>query len=128
MKYVVLILSLLIPSLGLAHSMQPGFEVEEATTLIHEKTYVLENAYTFPATFEVEVFNKDFTPAKGWRVSKTTWKLLPESNRRIPIQFKAEGQRKLIICTKLIGVGKENEKPSVHSRVCSRLIINGFGR
>jgi hypothetical protein len=126
MKYVALVIAMLIPTLGLAHSMQPGFETDYAVTPTHEKTYVLENAYKFPATYEVRVYNKDFTPAEGWRVKKATWKLLPESKKRIPIQFKAEGQRKLIVCTRLIGVGKQDEKPSIISRVCSRLIINGF--
>lgn len=126
MKYFALIIAMLIPSLGLAHSMQPGFETDYAVTPIHKKTYVLENAYKFPATYEVRVYNKDFSPAEGWHVKKAKWKLLPESKKRITIQFKAEGQRKLIVCTRLIGIGKQNEKARIISRVCSRLIINGF--
>ena len=88
-----------------AHSMSPGYEKERAYTMGHTKTYVLTNKYQHPITLKVEVFNKDMTPAKDYRIEKDTYKLTPGSERKVAIKFKAEGIRKLVVCSTLIGVG-----------------------
>jgi hypothetical protein len=117
---------ILFPSLTLGHSMQPGFEVERTYEEIFNKSYELTNHYDFPAVYEVEVLNKDRTPAKGWKSDKVTYKLLPNSKRSINLKFKTEGKRKLLVCSTLTEVGKNDEKASIISRVCSRLIIHSL--
>ena len=112
-------------ALTFAHSMSPAFEVEQALTPVHTKVYTLTNKYPFPAVYEVEVLNKDESLAGDWKTDKTEYNLLPNSSRKINIKFKVSTQRKLLVCTKLIEIGTKNEKASIISRVCSRLIING---
>ena len=116
-----------------AHGMTPGFEKETATAAVHAKRYELSNKYQFPASFKVEVFEKDFTPAKGWKPAngKYEYKLKPQSERNIDLWFKADPEqmdRKLIVCTTLTGVGLELEKPGNISRVCSRLLVRFLAR
>jgi hypothetical protein len=100
---------------------------------VHAKRYELSNKYQFPASFKVEVFEKDFTPAKGWKPAngKYEYKLKPQSERNIDLWFKADPEqmdRKLIVCTTLTGVGLELEKPGNISRVCSRLLVRFLSR
>ena len=112
-------------ALTFAHSMSPAFEVEQALTPVHTKVYTLTNEYDFPAVFTMSVLNKDGTEAEGWKTKKLVYKLKPRSSREVSIKFKAVGQRKLIVCSTLTEKGMKNEKASIISRVCSRLIING---
>jgi hypothetical protein len=130
MRVLVLLIAMLTPSLGLAHGQTPGFQVVKPSTLAHPEVYTIQNHYNFPITLAIAVYNKDGTPAEGWRTKdrKYTWNLLPNSSKEITIEFKAVNVRKLLVCSKLIGVGYEQEKPSVESNVCSRLIIDGFRR
>jgi hypothetical protein len=125
MKYIVAMVLMLLPTLSSAHSMSPGFETEYAPAPIFTKDYELENHYDFPMTLEVYVLNKDGSPAYGWRTDKETYKMKPKSKKKLSIDFRAIGQRKLLVCSKLVGVGYEESKPSIISIVCSRLIING---
>jgi hypothetical protein len=128
MKHIVAMVLLLLPTLSSAHSMSPGFETEYAPAPVFSKKYELENHYDFPVTLEVYVLNKDGSPAYGWRTSKETYKMKPRSKKQVSIDFKSVGQRKLLVCSKLIGVGYEESKPSIISVVCSRLIINGVSK
>jgi len=124
-KLLAAIALAMVPTLSLAHSMSPGFEVEYAITPTIKKTYTLTNEYNeCDKVFKVEVFNKDWTPADGWRTKKDTYKLKSGSKREIEIEFKADGVRKLLVCTTLVEIGKDGKKASIISRVCSRLIIN----
>jgi hypothetical protein len=125
MKHIVAMVLLLLPTLSSAHSMSPGFETEYAPAPVFSKKYELENHYDFPVTLEVYVLNKDGSPAHGWRASKETYKLKTRSKKQVSIDFKSVGQRKLLVCSKLIGIGYEESKPNIISVVCSRLIING---
>ena len=122
-----------VTSTASAHGMTPGFEKETATAAVHAKRYTLSNEYKFPASFKVEVFEKDFTPAKGWKPAngKFEYKLKPDSERNIDLWFKADPEqmdRKLIVCTTLTGVGLELQKPGNISRVCSRLLVRFLAR
>jgi hypothetical protein len=126
MKYVIALVLMLLPTLSSAHAMTPGFETEYAPAPIFTKDYELENHYDFPATLEVYVLNKDGSPASGWRTAKESYKLKPNSKKRVSIDFKSVGQRKLLVCSKLVGIGYEEVKPSIISVICSRLIINGI--
>ena len=128
MRVPAIIAMVLLPTLSSAHSMSPGFEVEYAVTTAHTKTYTITNDYDFPAVYKIEVFNKDFTPATDWRADKILFNILPRNSKQADIQFKATATRKLIVCSTLTEIGKENEKASIISRVCSRLIINGVTR
>jgi hypothetical protein len=128
MKHIVAMVLLLLPTLSSAHSMSPGFETEYAPAPVFSKKYELENHYDFPVTLEVYVLNKDGSPAYGWRTSKETYKMKPKSKKQVSIDFKSVGQRKLLVCSKLIGIGYEESKPSIISVVCSRLIINGVSK
>ena len=128
MKYLLAIIVSVLPVMGFTHGMTPGFETEYAVTETHNKTYVLENSYEFPITLQIEVFEKDGTPASGWGIDKLTYRMLPQSKKKAEIVFESIGKRKLIVCSTLTGVGYEEERPQVISRVCSRLIINGVSR
>jgi hypothetical protein len=128
MKRLLVAVMMLLPTLSLAHSMSPGFETEYTPAPVFSKKYELENHYDFPVTLEVYVLNKDGSPAYGWRTSKETYKMKPKSKKQVSIDFKSVGQRKLLVCSKLIGVGYEESKPSIISIVCSRLIINGVSK
>ena len=88
------------------------------------KTYTLTNDYDFPAVFTVEVFTKEMKPATGWEAKESTYKLLSGSSKEVKLKFKVDGRRKLLVCTTLTEIGKEHEKASIISRICSRLIIN----
>ena len=123
MKALVVAL-ILAPTISLAHSFAPGFTTEYAQTEEIYKTYKLTNSYDFPAVFKVEVFTKDMKPAIGWKAKDTIFKLLPTKSKEVKLKFKVDGRRKLLVCTTLTEIGKDHEKASVISRVCSRLIIN----
>ena len=125
-KLLAAIALAMVPTLSLAHSMSPGFEVDFALSKVHSKTYTLINEYNeCNKVFKVEVFNKDWTPAEGWRTEKETYKLKSKSKREIEIEFKATKTRKLYVCTTLLETGKDGQEAGVSSRICSRLIING---
>jgi hypothetical protein len=128
MRFIVVAVMCILPTLASAHSMSPGFETEYAVSTAHSKTYEIENHYNFPGTYKVEVFNKDMTPAVGWKADKLTFKMLPRSRKQVTIKFKSTETRKLIVCSTLTEIGYNNEKASIISRVCSRLIINGVTR
>lgn len=117
----------LLPVIGNAHSQSPGFEVEHAQGSTHSKNYLVSNEYSFPITLKIEVFEKDGSEATGWFVEKDTYKMLPGSKKIVSIRFDAGTTRKLIVCSTLKGIGYEEKTPPVVSRVCSRLIINGYG-
>lgn len=125
MKILVGLLIALIPTLAMSHSMTPGLEQRTVASRVFQMNYKLSNEYPHPASFKVEVFNKDFTPAEDWRTDKHTYNLNPNSKRIIPIRFLVEKSRKLIVCTTLIGVNK-NENPDLISRVCSRLFLRSL--
>ena len=108
--------------------MSPGFETEYAVSDTHSKKYIVKNNYSFPATYKIEVFNKDMTPAIEWKARKSTFKIKPNSKKEFELKFKSTETRKLIVCSTLTNIGYENEKASIISRVCSRLIINGVTR
>ena len=103
--------------------MSPGFEVERTYSEVLAKRYEITNSYNFPAVYKVEVFTKEMQPANGWVSDRETYKLLPNSIKYIKIKFDADEKRKLIVCSTLTEIGKNNEKASIISRVCSRLII-----
>jgi hypothetical protein len=125
MKFLVALLLWVVPFMVTAHSQSPGFETEYAIASVHTKTYELENTYNFPITLEIVVYEKDFSPASGWRTEKSTYKMKPKSEKQVHIQFKSVGTRKLLVCSELKGIGYDEKEPSIISRVCSRLIING---
>lgn len=115
-------------TLTFAHSMSPAFEVEQALTPVHSKVYTLTNNYDHPAVFIIQVFNKDGTTAEGWKTDKTIYNLNPRSSREVLIKFKVKEQRKLLVCSTLVEIGKNHDKANVISRICSRFIVNGnFG-
>jgi len=128
MKLIVAILISVLPVMGFTHSMSPGFETEYAIANTLDKTYTLENAYDFPVTLGIVVYNKDGSLADGWRVEKETFRMKPKSKKQVHIQFRSTERRKLIVCSELKGIGYNEEKPSIISRVCSRLIINGVSK
>ena len=128
MKYLALLILVSLSTLSSAHSMSPGFKTEWSATSVHEKSYTLKNDYDHPSVFTIQVFNKDWTPASGWKVEKEQYKLLPNSKTQVKVRFKVEKHRKVIVCSTLTEIGKYYEKASIISRVCSRLIINGFGK
>jgi len=128
MRILLVAVMCILPTLSSAHSMSPGFETEYAVGSALSKTYEIENHYNHPGTYVVEVFNKDMTPAVDWKSEKTTFKMLPRSKKQVTIKFKSTETRKLIVCSTLTEIGYDNEKASIISRVCSRLIINGATR
>ena len=128
MKYLFAVVLSVLPVMGLTHAMSPGFETEYSVSELTNKTYTLENSYDFPITLAIEVFEKNWSPALGWAVDKETFKMLPNSKKKATITFESIGVRKIIVCSTLKGIGYEEEPPSIISRVCSRLIINGVSR
>jgi len=124
MKQLTIVLLLLIPTLALGHSMSPGFEVERTVSSALTKEYVLTNNYDFPAVYKIEVFTKDMEPAVDWKTSKEVYKILPNGKKVVKIKFKTDEKRKLVVCSTLTDIGKNNEKASLISRICSRLIIH----
>jgi hypothetical protein len=128
MRILLVAVMCILPTLASAHSMSPGFETEYAVSDTHSKEYIVKNDYPFPATYKVEVFNKDMTPATEWKAEKYTFRIKPNSKKEINLKFKSTETRKLIVCSTLTNIGYENEEASIISRVCSRLIINGVTR
>jgi RecG-like helicase len=128
MRILLVAVMCILPTLSSAHSMSPGFETEYAVSNTLYKTYTIENKYKFPATYKVEVFNKDMTPATHWKAKVDTFKMNPNSKKEIKLKFKSNETRKLIVCSTLTNIGYDNAEASIISRVCSRLIIVGATR
>lgn len=114
-----------IASLAQAHSQEPGYQrvfVQDWAT----QTYTLKNAYEFPATYRIEVMNKDGDAVEqGWKLSEgqAVYKLEPGSERRFTVLIDMQGQseRKVLVCTTLQAIGYEESLPGNISRICSRL-------
>ena len=126
MKKAIIIAAALsvLPVISSAHMMSPGFQKHSVATPVFTTQYKLTNHYDHPAVYTVEVLNKDMTPATGWRAEKLNYKLNPDSSAKVNLQFKvADETRKLIVCTTLVDTGKNQEKASIISRVCSRLML-----
>ena len=128
MRFLPVVAICLLPTLASAHSMLPGFEADHAVSDTHSKKYTVKNGYNFPATYEVQVFNKDMTPATDWEAEKYSFKMKPNSKKEFNLKFNSTETRKVIVCSTLTNIGYENEKASIISRVCSRLILNGATR
>jgi hypothetical protein len=127
MKYLFALFAIL-PVLANAHSMSPGFESHYATQASFTTQYTLTNSYDFPVTLSIVVFNKDGSIADDWSVDKQHYKMLPGSSKTANITFVVRHQRKLIVCSTLTGIGYDQVKPNLISRVCSRLVINSISR
>ena len=104
--------------------MSPAGKAVYALSVIHTEDYTLRNDYKHPAVYEILVMNKDGSVTDEWRTEQKVFKLLPGSERTFTIRFKVTETRKLLVCTRLTEIGKNNEKPSIRSTLCSRLIIN----
>jgi len=124
MTKLLAILLLVCPGLALGHAMSPPSQVVQALLVIHTEDYTLRNDYKHPAVYEILIMNKDGSPADEWRTEQKVFKLLPGSERTFTLRFKVTETRKLLVCTRLTEIGKNNEKPSIRSTLCSRLIIN----
>lgn len=112
-----------------AHSLSPGYERRSTASDTMEMQYELLNAYPFPASYEVQVFNKDWTPHVAWSTDKRTYNLNPTSKRLITIHLhEITEDRKVVVCTILTGVTHEQAPPKIESRACSRLSINRLRR
>jgi len=124
MKILLIAMAMVCSSFTLGHSMQPSSQVVQAIGKYHEEAYTIRNDYPFPAVFEIFVWEKDRTESSDWRTIKKIYKLLPNSERRVIITFKATEQKKLLVCSRLIGVGKDEKQTDIRSTICSRLIVN----
>lgn len=123
LKLVAIVALVLMPISASAHRLSPRYETIIAVTETVYKDYKLTNAKPHPSVYEVQVLNEDFTPAEDWKAKKTIYKMLPNSVKEIKLKFKADRNRKLLVCTTLKEIGKNNEKAFNSSRVCSRLLI-----
>lgn len=128
LKPVAILALVLLPTLGSAHGMSPSLETEIALNNSVTKVYELTNRYPHASVYEVEVLTKDYKPAKDWKAEKIIFKMLPNSVKQIKLKIKADTNRKLLVCTTLREIGKQNEKAFMSSRACSRLIILSSGR
>jgi hypothetical protein len=112
-----------------AHSLSPGYERRSTAFDTLEMQYTLINAYPFPASYDVQVFNKNWTPHEMWSANKRTYNLNPGSERLITIRLtEITEDRKVIVCTILTGVTREQNLPKIESRACSRLRIDHLRR
>ena len=112
-----------------AHSLSPGYERRSTASDALEMRYELTNAYRFPASYDVQVFEKDWTQHEAWSTDKRTYNLNPTSKRLITIRLtEIIESRKVIVCTILTGVTRDRKPPKIESRACSRLRIDSLHR
>ena len=112
-----------------AHSLSPGYERRSTASDILEMQYTLINAYPFPASYDVQVFDKDWTQHEMWSTDKRTYNLNPNSERLITIRLtEIIEDRRVIVCTILTGVTRDQKPPKIESRACSRLRIDSLRR
>lgn len=126
MRAIISILCAL--SLGLAssgasaHSMEPGYIKKNGSGFEDTLYYTIKNDLDFPATFRVQVYEKDGkTLADGWRVNREEFKITPGNEKRFAIKINSSLERKVLVCSELYKVGYNNEEPKIITRVCSRL-------
>ena len=107
-----------------AHSMEPGYVKKYGSGIEDTFYYVIKNDLDFPATFKVNVYEKDGkTLADGWSVNRELFKIVPGNEKRFGIKVNSAVERKLLVCSELYKVGLKNEEPKIITRVCSRLWI-----
>jgi hypothetical protein len=112
-----------------AHSLSPGYERRSTAFNTLEMQYKLTNAYSFPASYEVQVFDKDWTQHAAWSTDKRTYNLNPNSERFITVRLtEIIEDRRVIVCTILTGVTRDQQPPKIESRACSRLRIDSLRR
>lgn len=135
MRFVkTLILASVFLSMGVqAHGMNPGLTKVTTYKDISKMTYEVYNSYEFPAVYTMQVFTQDLTPAPEslyrFLDGKSVVRLKPNSKAKVDVLFKPEQDvSRFIVCSVLTGVSYEEVKPSITSRVCSRLIIERIGR
>jgi hypothetical protein len=121
------VLGVLAATAAGAHSQEPGYKKIYAQD-VATQTYTLENAYTFPATYEIEILDRDGRFQEGeWKLleGQRRYRLEPGSSRRfsVLINMKGRSERKLLVCTTLKAVGYEESLPGNITRVCSRLWV-----
>ena len=121
---MVFIWMALSASLVSAHSMEPGYIKKAVSGFEETLYYTIKNELDFPATFKVNVYEKDGkTLAKGWKVNREHFKIVPGNEKRFAIKVESAIERKLLVCSELYKVGYKNEEPKIITRVCSRLWI-----
>jgi len=112
-----------------AHSLSPGYERRSTASDALEMQYELTNAYRFPASYDVQVFEKDWTQHAAWSTDKRTYNLNPNSERFITVRLtEIIEDRRVIVCTILTGVTRDQQPPKIESRACSRLRIDSLRR
>ena len=124
-KQLLMVISLGLASSGAnAHSMEPGYVKKYGSGIEDTFYYVIRNDLDFPATFKVNVYEKDGkTLAEGWSVNRELFKIVPGNEKRFGIKVNSTIERKLLVCSELYKVGYKNEEPKIITRVCSRLWI-----
>ena len=110
-------------SAGVANDLSPAGHRVFAPSETLYKNYTLYNRYDYPATFEIFVYDKRFKPVEGWAVRQSTYKLLPDSKRQVQLRFDVAGERKLLVCSKMISRGYDEAPLDITTQVCSRLQI-----
>jgi len=73
------------------------------------------------ATFKIEVLDKEFAPVDGWRASVEEFTLKFNETKTVVMQFKVNKERKIHVCSTLVGVDYDKKVPAISSTVCSRL-------
>ncbi|WP_062018565.1 hypothetical protein [Aureimonas sp. AU4] len=80
------------------------------------------NPYDRPIRVEVRVYDQDFTPVEGARVSASPLMLAPEGSRPVivTIPFAGEATRKVRVCAESIPF--PNSQTQVRAQICGKFL------
>ena len=110
--------STLLSASSNAHEQSPAYATHWSGP-VYAKQYTVINYENSSAVYKWSVLEKDYSPAKGWKVTKAYSKTGPGMSDTVTFKFKVDNERKLLICSTLVEIN--NEIPDIASSVCSRL-------
>ena len=122
MQFLKILIFAVAPFGAAAHSMDPPSQkvlVGVDTTYVK---YNIENKFDWPATFVMELFEKDgVTPFTQYESMYEEISLLPARDKDVYLKIDSSEERKLIVCSKLDKVGYDKQEARTVTRVCAKL-------
>jgi len=122
MRLLIALLLAVVPLGAAAHTMSPASQkifVANDTTYVK---YTVTNKFPWPATFVMEILEKDQkTLFTEWESLPQDIKLLDGRDTDVYLKIDTTEERKLVVCSKLHKVGYNETNARTITRVCTRL-------
>ena len=122
MQLLKALLLAVVPFGAAAHTMSPASQKIFVSTDTTYVKYNIANKFDIPATFVIELYEKDGkTPFTEYTNRPQNIKLLSGRDTDVYLKIDTTEERKIIVCSKLNKVGYDEKPAFTITRICSKL-------